>query len=285
MAVSFRNILLPVDFSINTELAVKKALELAVPHDTIIHLLHVVDIGLTTGLYGMFANITDQYDAEGTIAKLEQWKTSIEETRPEIEVATHLIFSNAIQRRIIDMAKTTNTQLIIIGKHDNHNWFDFFSAVNPDAIATESGAPVLTVKPGSFHSSIKSIVFPVSGFVPTRKIELLAALAKKNRAMVHLVTLMKADNGTSALPPAFIDTYRILKSWAHCPIEHKVLQGHNLPKAALLYAQQIGADIILVNPHTETRISAFSGRHITGMIKANSRLQVLTAMPYGIINS
>jgi len=37
----FRTILLPVDFEINTEMAVKKALELSDPGQTVIHLFHV----------------------------------------------------------------------------------------------------------------------------------------------------------------------------------------------------------------------------------------------------
>jgi len=37
----FRTILLPVDFEINTEMAVKKTLELSDPGQTVIHLFHV----------------------------------------------------------------------------------------------------------------------------------------------------------------------------------------------------------------------------------------------------
>ena len=40
MLNSFKNILIPVDLAENTEVAVKKGLELA-DHDTVIHLLHV----------------------------------------------------------------------------------------------------------------------------------------------------------------------------------------------------------------------------------------------------
>jgi len=37
----FRTILLPVDFEISTEMAVKKTLELSDPGQTVIHLFHV----------------------------------------------------------------------------------------------------------------------------------------------------------------------------------------------------------------------------------------------------
>ena len=40
MLNSFKNILIPVDFSVNTDVAIKKAMDLAEDH-TIIHLLHV----------------------------------------------------------------------------------------------------------------------------------------------------------------------------------------------------------------------------------------------------
>ena len=41
MSKAFDNILIPVDFSINTEIAVKKAIELTEENNAVIHLLHV----------------------------------------------------------------------------------------------------------------------------------------------------------------------------------------------------------------------------------------------------
>ncbi len=45
MAATFDKILIPVDFSLNTEIAVKKAVELVGSDATVIHLLHVVRPG------------------------------------------------------------------------------------------------------------------------------------------------------------------------------------------------------------------------------------------------
>ena len=44
MSGLFKNILIPVDFSVNTEVAVKQAIELACTNGSTIHLLHVIKL-------------------------------------------------------------------------------------------------------------------------------------------------------------------------------------------------------------------------------------------------
>ncbi len=45
MTIAFNKILIPVDFSLNTEMAIKKAAGLAKADQTILHLLHVLKAG------------------------------------------------------------------------------------------------------------------------------------------------------------------------------------------------------------------------------------------------
>jgi hypothetical protein len=46
------------------------------------------------------------------------------------------------------------------------------------------------------------------------------------------------------------------------------------------YAERIGADLILVNPGTETRISIFTGKQINDALKTSSKLKILSLEPY-----
>ena len=64
----------------------------------------------------------------------------------------------------------------------------------------------------------------------------------------------------------FLKHIGLLKTGLTNPIEHHILKGNNLPKAILEYAERIGADMILVNPGSETKISNFTGKHINNAL-------------------
>ncbi|MEP7279056.1 MAG: universal stress protein [Bacteroidota bacterium] len=283
MSIEFKNILIPVDFSINTEIAIKKAIGLVAEKDAVIHLLHVLPsiiTALTVDASYTGASFPDTADMQDAEKKLKQWKYSIIESFPGISIETHLRKGHSIQQQVIRLAKQLNPQLIIIGKHNYHNWFSFLNTITPSKLAKGTNCPVLTVKMGSLHNKIRSIVFPVQSFVPNRKIALLVALVKRYRARVYLIILV--DPPGEANPPlydAFIDTYRMLKASLNCPIEHEIVTGTSLAKEALHFAEKIQADMILLHPDAETRLSSFTKQQVSDVVKGNSKLEVLSVEP------
>jgi nucleotide-binding universal stress UspA family protein len=282
MPAAFKNILIPVDFSINTEVAVKKALELIEPQHSMIYLLHVQK--LTPRIIRIIKIIfgKDNSTSQKAMSKLRfnELHNLICESCPSIEVVREQKKAKGIEKTIIEKANNIKPDIIVIGKHSHHIWFPFLNTVFPNRIAKSTGCPVLTVKPGSIYNRIKSIVVPVGSAIPKRKVELIVALKKKFRISIHLVTVMgnKSDsNEFSAY--ALLSTYRFLRDAVQCPLDHEVLHGDNVAKSAFKYAQNIKADILLVDPESETRLSTFPDKHISDELKADSRLQILTVQP------
>lgn len=155
-----------------------------------------------------------------------------------------------------------------------------FNSVCPNGLAKSTGYPVLTVMKNTGDTKIKIIVVPVGSFIPNRKIELVIELAKKYRAAIHLVTIPNEIDFGKTKGNSFLDTYRILKNGLTSAIEHHILKGNNLPKAILEYAECIGADLILVSPGTETKISNLTGKHINDALTTSSKLKILSIEPY-----
>ena len=106
MSFSFKSILIPVDFSINTEVAIKKAVALA-EVGTDIHLLYVQNPVLTILPTRSFKN---------AYQKLNEWKDRIEGDSKSIEVFIWIRFEEAIHKTIEAIAKKLLPDLIIIGK-------------------------------------------------------------------------------------------------------------------------------------------------------------------------
>lgn len=274
--IMFRTILLPVDFEINTEMAVKKALELSDPGQTVIHLFHVQKPSMPwSSLWEQ--DIFETNGREVIPYKLFQWKSVIEENYPEIKVDATVWYSMQVERSIIEKAKEIKADIIVIGKHSHHKWLTFMNTVFPSNIAKATGYPVLTFKPGSIHTKLRSVVVPVGPEVPQKKVDLIVELKQKFRISIHLVTIIgKKQNANQFSGYSLLETYRYLKDIVQCPLNHEVLHGDNVAQTAFEYAKNIKADMLLVEPESETKLSSFPSKHIIDELKPNSKLQILT---------
>lgn len=276
----FKTILIPTDLTLNTEVAICKALEIADAEAVHIHLVHV----LKPSLFDMGLSVTGETKEIAQIErKLLEWKNSIEECMPYAEVTYWIIPSSSVYRTIVTKAKELKVNLVVIGKKSSHIWFPFLNTVTPDALARETESAVLTVKPGSLHNKIKKVVVPVTDNVPHQKMNVLAALCKKNNVKIFLVTFINKDNVPEDFSASsLLKVYQWLKTSLHCPVEYAVLHGQNKAKAMLSYAQKNNADILLVHPETETKIG-WPGNHIYDVLPPASKVQVLSVKPASLI--
>ena len=273
MPATFNKILIPVDFSLNTEIALKKAIGLAGAEETTIHLLHVTRPGKKA--VSQFRNWVVERD-------LQQLKYTLQQENPALRVRSHIMKGYSIQGAIIEYAAMINPDLIIIAKQNSRRrWWVFTSLISPDVVAKKSNCPVLTAKPGSMDSRTKVIVLPIRNFLPERKLEWAVLLAKKYKAQVHLLAIQQHEPKDGSLSQVFLKAYHLLREKLHHPIEYSASVRHNAARAALNYAELIMADMILVNPETESGISGFTGtRHISDMLNRDSKIQVLDVEPY-----
>jgi nucleotide-binding universal stress UspA family protein len=272
---SFKKILIPIDLSSNTEVAVKKGLELA-ESGTTIHLLHVVNeppVGykLFTAGKSSSSNIAEIEN------KMQQWKKTIEEYREGILVNTWLAMECCVQNAIEIKAKQLGADLIIICKKSKHSWFPFLNTVSPNRLVHSTGKTVLTVKPGSIYNKVKTIIVPVSGKTADHKMEIIATICQKFRVKVYLVTFLNGEP-SDFYASHLLQLYQWIKSNFHCPVEYAALYGSNKAKAILKYAEKVNADMLLVYPEVETKIG-WLNTHISDVLPPASKVQVLAVQP------
>jgi nucleotide-binding universal stress UspA family protein len=274
MSFAFKTILVPVDFSVNTEVAINKALELADKDGATIHLLHVANNAKPNFLLADNRKPELPFASPSPEQMMMQWKNSVQQATPHI-VCNWVQRHSSIQLSIEEKALELKPDLIVVGKKSNHSWFPFLNTVITSELAETTGSAVLTVKPGSLHSKMKTLVVPVSEDIPKLKMETISALCKKNKLKVHLVSFVNGDNvpaGFSA--PALLKVYQWLKDILHCPVEYAVVHGNNKAKAILMYAEKVNADILLVHPTSETRLG-WMNKHISDVLPPASKVQVL----------
>lgn len=275
----FNTILVPVDFSVNTDVAIHKAIQLGLPDHTEIHLLHIQSADAEIAPSKAHAkHVSPHFPATDAYTKLQQWKWSIEDRLPEIKVYVWITENGGIQEMIEKKAIDIQADLIIIGQHAVRGWFSWKENMNPVNITRNTGIPVLTAKPGALHQKIKTVVIPVTGQTTKAKLNTIAALSKKFHFRIHLVSVLNDQKKTGVYPAALLSLFRWLKDNLRCPVEYSVLHAGNRPRAILDYAMRIDADLLLMHTPAETKLG-WPNRFIGDMVPATSKMQLLLLDP------
>lgn len=275
MSGRFNTILVPVDFSVNTEVAIVKALELTGNTVAIIHLLHVQRRDILRD----FINSNTNKVREKAQSKLDELSERIRKIRPDVQVSCWLTDNQSIEDAIVQKAERLGADLIIIGKHSSNSILTFSKTILSAQIAMASGIPVLTAKPGSLNSPVKTVVIPVGTAFPRRKLELLYALKHKPGFHIRLVSWLSHEKNDVSSNESLLNTFRLLKTNWPGPVEYDVLRGHNQAKALLNYCNKVNADMLIVYPGVETKTGGLLNRHISDLLPPDSRTQVLAIQP------
>lgn len=262
-----------MDFSLKTDIAIKKAVDLSQSDESILHLLHVMPPG--RGPKHSFR----MWEVEKEFSELLD---KVKVTYPEVRVKSHILQGYSVQKLIIECVRLLRPALVIIGKTDSRSRWSLFTGISPDAIAKKSNCPVLTVKPGAAENKPRVIIVPVCNFLPERKLEWTIMLARKYRARVHLLAIQSRQAAREwPLPQVFLKTYDLLRESLPQPVEYYLSDQQNVPEATLNYAKSIMADMIVVNPKTESAASGIADyRHLSDLLEKDSTIQVLDVEPY-----
>jgi nucleotide-binding universal stress UspA family protein len=279
----FKNILVPIDFTVNTEVAIRKALTLSEGSSATIHLLHVSTVASMNifSIYQYFANYSfrdNEFDMKVAKGKLETIRDYIASLRKDIEVVIWVLFNPSIEAAIIQMACRLNPDLIIIGKNSHHSWLPFLNTVVPSWIALKTGSTVLTAKPGAMNNAIRTIVVPISDNFPSTKISVINTFRNRFPVNVRLVTFLTAQNDLKVIPGSLLNAYRLLRTNVSSNVSYEILYGHNKARAVLRYCNKINADMVIVNPGIETKVG-WLNKQMSDLLPTNSKTQILAVHP------
>ncbi len=266
-AVFFKKILIPVDFSINTEVAVKKAVEFA-ERGTNIYLLHVRG-GVGLPVFGKNTNNVTKPEN-----KLNEWKNTIIESGNSSNVFSIIINDRSVQTAIVNTAKKLNADLVIIGKNSNHKWLSFLNTVIPSKIAKETGSVVLTLKPGGIYNKVKTVIVPITNENAFKKADIIQAICKRGPVKIQLLAFLNDDEKREDYYAAVIlKLYQSLKTSLNCQVEYEIVRKASKARTILDYAKKYNADILVVNPETETKVG-WPNKYLSDLLPVDSKLQV-----------
>lgn len=275
----FNKILVPVEFSKQTSQVVSKAVMIANQFKCDLHLVFVENGGMADADKHLVEVLTEgeltDYDV-----KLQELKAAF---LPQLEDGLQLVtvmHKGSREQYIISYALQHTIDLIMVEKPRSVLPMRFSRSFNINRISRKTGCPVLTVKGTAELEAIRNIVLPVDAHLPLRKVMFASYLAKHFNARIHLIALSEPGEEADVEKKAYLyKTFQLLRENTNLNIECHTVHGGNIADTTLQYAQEINADLIVVNPGKEMLLSGFVNRLFARLLFNESRIPVMTVAP------
>lgn len=145
--MAYQNILVPVDGSETAYAAVEKAIEFAKAFGSKVTVVQVLALDPYIAAEYISANQTNDLIERARTAIVDSLAAAKAKFHEQgLEVETKLIEGQVIHREIVNAAKETHADLIIIGSHGRTGLKKLFLGSVAQSLLSESNIPVLIVR-------------------------------------------------------------------------------------------------------------------------------------------
>lgn len=270
-----KRILVPTDFSIYAENALKAAAQLAKKNQAEIVLLHMLELP---------NQMSDAVSAGKSIPEvmffIEKAKEKFTEIfdRPFLEgiqVTEYIQFEKAFDG-VLKFVEKNNIDLIVMGSHGAAGMEEVFLGSNTEKIVRLSEVPVLVIKNEADQLEIKTIVF-ASDFSNEAKIPFskLKTLAAKFDAEIKLVTICTPNSFKTTSEANFL-MQSFVREFDLSNYSIALYNETNVEKGIMKYADEVDADLIALYTHGRTGFAHFFNGSITEDLANHSQKPVLS---------
>jgi nucleotide-binding universal stress UspA family protein len=255
-----KKILVPVDFSKKSEYATKMAAKIAEKSDSVVYLLHMIE--LPTGIIDMGAG--SNFSIPESMLYLRKIKERMLEFKEKFfsedaEVHHSIRFQNPYEG-IKKYADKIHADLIIMGSKGHSEFEEILIGSNTEKVVRTSTVPVVVVKKYDEKFKFKNIVF-ASNFKEDNKEVFTKFLnfAKLFNSKIHLLKIntpshFESTHDAKEKVQNFIKEYTLPKHSIN------IYNDTSVEKGILNFSIDINADIIALSTHGRSGLShLFSG--------------------------
>lgn len=274
-----KRILIPYDFSETAALSLEHAVFMAKLLKADIYLLHILEsVSFTSAFGAAFGNVDKKLESESN--------TKLDEIGKQIHMNNGITVKSItevgrIYRKIVDVAKRENIDIIIMGTHGVSGYKKFNVGTNTSKVVEEAACPVISVQTHSKKIGFKKIVLPIDNSPQSRqKVSYALAVARSYGSHICIAGLIDFSNE---------DNKRMFKlkvdqvgEWLlqhGVSVEKKFVEGDNLAKMTMQTAEELDADLIVIMTEQEPSITGFFlGTYATQVVN-HSKIPVMAVHP------
>ena len=251
-----KRILVPTDFSVQAENALKVAAQIARNNNSEIHLLHMLEIP---------SQMNDAISGSAPIPEVMLFIQKAKETLNFIKEKSYLKDLTVIEsikvekasQAIISYSNDHDIDLILMGSNGTSGIEEIIIGSNTEKVVRLSTAPVLIIKEEITEFNPKNIVFASDFSEEIKKpFGKFLNLAYAFNAHLHLVTIctpnsFKTTDLSEKIVQDFISDFDIQNYSTH------IYNDTNIEKGIINFSNHINADLISLCTHGRTGLSHF----------------------------
>lgn len=268
-----QNIIVPIDFSEQSEYALKTAASLASKFNSGIIVLHMLELSST-----MIASEGLGQQQIVLLLKASEKKLAKFLDKPYLKGInlTPIIKHYKVFSEVNEIAKDHDAELIVMGSHGVDGLKEFFIGSNTERVVRHAEIPVLVVKEDMQDFRPKTMVFP-SDFVEEdiNAFKKAKDFAEKMSMEIQLVYVNTPDTNFLSTEDAYDRILTFLSS-ANAGMEVDIYNDYTVEKGILNYSNSANADIIGISTHGRKGLSHLFKGSIGEDVANHSTLPVIT---------
>tara|TARA_R110002033_G_scaffold79931_2_gene130936 strand:+ start:1979 stop:2803 length:825 start_codon:yes stop_codon:yes gene_type:complete len=270
-----KNIIVPVDFSIQSENALRVAASLAKKHGSKIFALHMLELNEA------YITSTEGFQPQQTVFLLKlaekRFKEFIDKPFLEDVVVKPVIKHFKVFKEVNQVAEDNDADIIIMGSHGTDGILEIFVGSNTEKVVRNSEVPVLVVKHGMPDFAPKSMVFACD-----LKEENINAyqrakyIADQFDVQLHIVYINTPGDNFLSTEDIMIKIDKFSSVAGSQFLDVKIYNDYSVEKGVINYAESENIDIIGIPTHGRKGLSHFFMGSIGEDIANHSTIPVVT---------
>ncbi len=280
-AFNIQKILIPVDFSDTSMIAIEHAGFTAQVLKADLVLLHVVEKH-----WEKFSIIAPEMRVNAPSDFTNAIEKRLEETAAAIRSkygvkSTCITADGNIFNEIVAVSKEHNVDLVVMGTHGTSGVVEFFVGSNTYKVVTESACPVLSVRAHASKVGFREIVLPIDDSAHSRqKVNHAVVIAKQFNSRINILGLPDTnDDGEMKKFEFKLDQIEEYLKKHDISFTRKSVNGGNQAKHTYEYAKSINADLIVImTDQDETLTGRLLGTYAQQIVN-HSKIPVMSIQP------
>jgi len=266
-----KNLIIPIDFSEDSEKGIELALLFSSVHKTNLRLVYV-------------QKKSSDYNSPGHFEQEKQWATQkfkalVSKYEPRLKndsSLNYIIKSGKIYKEIVSQAESHTESIVVASTHGASGFEEFFMGSNAFKIISATEKPVLTTCTGNIPQKVNKIVMPIDVTIDTRqKVPFTAGLARLFDAEVHIITVStsRGKRITDRLKAYSKQASGYFRS-QNVKFKTKSLHGNNIIDLIVVYADSVDAEMITIMKEQSKSLNFMS--NLTHQLLNRASIPVMT---------
>jgi len=279
-------ILIPIDFSESSNIALEHAVILCSKYNASLHLLHVLTVSYVDILPNLTATSSHINNTKELRKKVVEELDTIGKDFKEKHGVTYDIEvrNGSITKEIGRSARENKVDMIVMGTHGASGFEEFFLGSNAFRVVTAAAVPTLTIQSHVKKLGYDNIVLPIDSSKYTRdKVSIARAIAEAFGATIHIVGLItdehQDEKGKFDVKIRQVEEYLDDRNVKHIK---KIINGTDIAEMTNVYASVVNADLVVVMTEQEAATGLFVGPYAQRVVN-HSKVPILSVTPIEIV--